>query len=265
MGAIMHIAVHELLLGLREALAIWLALVAITVIALLCMSLPEQRRRATRGPQRPTGRVPRAQLHHTRMFVQAEELARYAEEVAVAAERAGVTVERRHDEWAAAQRTQEAAWRAYEAADAAARRVIRAGAFPLPTTDPTPSEFASRERYLHRAATEAYRRGELTVEQLSDALAHRNGWDPRRHPFEQQAMLRLATRRQMLRAYEEASAIERTTWHAADMAVVAKRSLDQEASVAARRAREARALLTVETPKRRSPMTAARRPTLASR
>jgi hypothetical protein len=195
-----------------------------------------------------------------------EELSRYAEEVAVAAARAGVTARRRREDWLAAQRERDEAWRAYEEADAAARRVLRAAAFGLPTTPGTPREFVDRERYLHRTATDAYRRGELALEQLNDALAHRNGWDPRRHPFEQEAVVRRAGRHRLLRIYQTTAAMERAAWYASDMASIAKRSLDNEAYVAATRARHERGRHGTGAPaRRRWPWGAAQRPTLAIR
>ena len=87
--------------------------------------------------------------------------------------------------------------------------------------------------------TAAHERGELSARQLSDALFHRNGWDPARHPFEQDAMLRQVVRERRLHAYQEASTIERAAWHAADMAAAARRSLDDEAFTAALRVRQA--------------------------
>jgi hypothetical protein len=260
---IMRIAVQEFLLGLREALAIWLTLIVVAVVALTCMLAPGRIRRAARR-QRPRRLTP-AQVRRNRLAAEAADLARYAEEVAVAASRAAVTAQNCHDDWVAAQRTKDAAWRAFEAADTAARRILRARMFPVPATPLTPGEFAGRERYLHRTATDAYRRGELSVEQLSDALSHRNGWDPRRHPFEQEEILRRAVRRRLLRVYNAASALERTTWHEAEVAAAAKRSLDDEAFAAAQRSRQLCASLAAEEPQRHTRFGAVRRPTLAIR
>ena len=92
------------------------------------------------------------------------------------------------------------------------------------------------ERYLHRIVTDAYRRGELSADQAIDALAHRNGWDPCRHPFEQEAMLRRATQRWLLWQYQVAAANERIARQTNDMAATAQRSLDVEARAAAVRA-----------------------------
>jgi hypothetical protein len=258
----MQIPVHEIMLGLREAVEIWLGLVAIIVIALFCLTVPGHRRERRSRPA--PDRVDVNRLRRSRLAEQADELSRYAEEIGVAAARAGVTAQRRHDEWVAARRTQEAAWRAYEAAEAAACRVIQAAAFPPPRTPRTPAEYADRERFLHRAATEAFRRGELTIEEFADAIAHRNGWNPWLHPVDQETTLRRAARDRLLRAYRAASAMERSMWYATDMATLAKQSLEEELSVATWQAGVARTRLIAATaPRRRHAI--ARQPVLATR
>ena len=55
-------------------------------------------------------------------------------------------------------------------------------------------EPAYRERFLHRKAMAACSRKELSALDLSDALAHRKGWDPKRHPVDQEVVLRRAIR-----------------------------------------------------------------------
>jgi hypothetical protein len=98
---------------------------------------------------------------------------------------------------------------------------------------------AGREQYLRRAVFAAHLRGELSTDHLFDALAHRNGFDSRRHPSEQEAMLRRLGCEQRLREYRTAVAAERAAWHDAGVAAAAKRSLYDEAFAAAARARAA--------------------------
>jgi hypothetical protein len=69
-------------------------------------------------------------------------------------------------------------------------------------------------------------------------MSHRNGFDPRMHPFEQDAMLRRIARDRLLRVYLTASELERTAWREADIATTAKRSLDREATNAARKVQQ---------------------------
>lgn len=277
----MRIALHDFLLGLREALTIWFVLIAIAVAALTCMLAPDRlrrwsiRRRDRRGDtdarkrregrEARTRRIRPAQLRHTRLVAEAADLSRYADEVSVAAERAAATAQRRYDDLVAAQHTRDAAWRAFEAADAAARRVLLARAFPVPETPLTPREFADRERYLHRGATAAYRRGELSVEQLIDALGHRKGWDPRRHPFEQDQILRQVVKHRLWRVYQTAADHEQAAWHAVEVAAAAKRSLEDEAFAAQQRARLAALALADQKPRRAAEVRAVRTPTFATR
>jgi hypothetical protein len=191
--------------------------------------------RAGRGPGRgavvAAGAVPAADP--------VVDLRRYAEEVAVAASRATATAERSRQEWRAVLNAQEAAWRAYERADRAARRSLQASVFPVPETPLTADEVESRKRYLVRAATTAYHRGELTLEELSAAVMYRDGWDPDRHPFELDLFLRCTGRFRLLRSYQAVSDIERSAWRQADMAAAAQRSLNDEAFAAAMRAHRA--------------------------
>jgi hypothetical protein len=266
-------AVDNLLLGMREAISIWLALVGVATLAfafLSALSRPARSAKAASGRAKPAERSERrtGQRNATRrsgLAAQARDQGRYAGEVAVAAGRAAVTAQRRRAEWIAAQHAQDAAWRAFEAADNAARRVVRADAFPLPETALTRDELVSRERHLHRAATAAYRRGELSMAQLLDVLCHRNGWDPRTHPIEQEATLRRIARDRMLAAYRTASAMERAAWQAAEVAAAAKRSLDEEAFTAAVGARQVQRRLAKENTARPVGAEITRWPSLAVR
>jgi len=236
--------------GMQQALAIWLALLAAVIITFLIMSFVSHRgsggpswwarlRKAIRDPE--AAREKQAKVERSAKEIQ--ELQRYCAEVATAAERATVMADRRRGEWEGAQRTQEAAWRAYEESEQAVRRLRRANAFPLTEDDPE-----ARRQHLVRMANAAHDRGEISAANLADALMHRNGWDPQAHPFAQQLMLKRLIRDRKFHAYQEASEIERQTANAADMAAAAKRSLDDESFDAALRLRKATAV----TPERTS-------------
>ncbi|BCB79185.1 hypothetical protein GCM10022251_20090 [Phytohabitans flavus] len=229
----MKIDFHGLLLDMRGAALIWLALVTVGAVPFVAMAISARRRwRRTRPEQRVRAR-------RESLAARQAELRRYAEEVAVAASRAAVTAERRRAAWAAVCRTQQAAWRAYDEAAEAALRSIQAEAFGIPDPPSTVDEVAVRRRYLERAAAAAYRRGDLAAEEFGAVLAGRDGWDPRRHPFEQDTRLSVARRDRLRRACETLSEVESSAWQAAEVAVAAKRSLDTEALSAALRVREA--------------------------
>jgi hypothetical protein len=236
---IMNAAVHALALGLREALVIWFVLIALAVLACALVAAPSwygRLRHLRRNVLAHHDRARRPRTTHPtdRRY---DDALRYAEEVTVAANRAADAAERWRSEWLAVQSARDAAWHAYEVAHEAACRAYRAAAFPMPECAPTPDERAARERYLHRAVWEAYRRGDLSLQQLCDALAHRAGWDADRHPFEQELVLRRAGLERKLHAYQTVAAMERTAWRASDLAQSATCSLRAEARAASVRAR----------------------------
>jgi hypothetical protein len=216
--------------GMQQALTIWLALLAAAIIAFFVMSYMNRRatggtslwsriRRAIHNPDMKREKLAKAE----RSAKEIQELRRYCAEVAVAAERATAMADRRRNEWEAAQRTQEAAWRAFEESEQDVHRLRRANAFPMTEDDPE-----IRRRHLVRMVNEAHDRGEISASDLADALMHRNGWDPQAHPFAQQMLLKKVITDRKFRAYQEASELERQTAKAADLAAASKRSLDDE-------------------------------------
>jgi hypothetical protein len=215
---------HSFLLDVPRAGVIWLVLVVFAALALagLVAAGPRPPRRPRR-PRRP-GPDPAAL-----------ELTRYASEVAVAAGRAEQTAARARAAWVSTQDEAESAWQAYDRADAEARRLARTAGLPEPHTPQTPAEYADRERYLHRAAMAACAHSELSAVDLTRVLAHR-GWDPRRHPVEQELRLRRAIADGLRAAERAAAARERAAWHAAEQAATAAASLRAEALAAAERA-----------------------------
>ncbi|WP_435209345.1 hypothetical protein [Micromonospora sp. bgisy143] len=222
---------YQFLTEVPRAAAIWSALflLALTVLAVLVARPERDSPPADHTPPTPTARETAA--------AEIADLRRYAEEVAVASARAARTARRRRADWLVAQDEAQRAWTAYDEADSAARRVATAGALPTPRTPHTPAEYAARERYLHRAATAAYWRGELTMAQLGDVFGHRRGWDPRRHPVEQEVLLIRAIRDARLAEHRTAAERERTAWRDAEVAASSARALAEEAYAAAVRSR----------------------------
>jgi murein L,D-transpeptidase YcbB/YkuD len=212
-------ALRSVLVDMPQAAGIWLLLLAVAVVAAAALMAPRRR-----DPAGPDADPELGEAH------------RYADEIAVAAERAARTSARRRADWVRAEAAVDTAWRAFEDADRASRRAAAAAAFAGPDTFATSAEYAERERFLHRAATAACRRGELPVSGLAAVLAHRDGWDPARHPAAQQAALSRAVRDARLAEYREATAAERRAWQAADRAAAALRSLRDEAFAARVRA-----------------------------
>ncbi|SCL62716.1 hypothetical protein [Micromonospora chersina] len=216
-----------------RAAVIWLALLAVAAIVVAALILRPARFRSVFGDRISEAARPSSIDLAAQAREEARERARYAQEVAVAASRAAATAERRRTEWLAAQEEVEEAWRAYEAAEEDVRRLAAAAALPLPRTARTPAEYVDRERWLHRAALDAQWRKEITVQQLSDILGHR-GWDPRRHPVEQELLLRRLVRDNLRARQQAALEREQAAWRAAELAAAAARSLRDEAYAATR-------------------------------
>ncbi len=251
----METAFHDLSRGMPYALTIWLTLVTLILAGCAFMVVPPLTHRYRQSKER----VEAARLRRIQLAAEVADLRRYADEVAVAAARSVVTAHRREAEWASVCRARAAAFDAFARADAAAVRLVEAQAFALP--GPTGVEDRRfRERYLHRAATEAYRRGELDVSDLRDIVGRRNGWDPHRHPADHEATLRRLARARRLAAYQAVAEIERTTRHHADMAAAAAQSLATEAQQARLRARRATAALAVDPRVDRVPLAVATEP-----
>ncbi|MFG2057275.1 hypothetical protein ACGFI9_24975 [Micromonospora sp. NPDC048930] len=214
---------YHFLTAVPEAAAIWsaLLLLALGVLAAL-VARPERDTPAEVAPDPAAEEAARL-----------ADLRRYADEVAVAAAGAAQNARRRREQWLAAQGEADRAWRGYDEAEAAARRLAGAAVLPAPRTPRTPAEYALRERWLHHAAMTAHWRGDLTARQLADVLAHRNGWDPRRHPAEQEIVLARAVRDHRRAGWRAAAEREQRAWRDAELAAEAARTLAAEAYAAA--------------------------------
>ncbi|MFJ6197834.1 hypothetical protein [Micromonospora sp. NPDC092111] len=227
----MNTVLYQFLIEVPTAAAIWSALLVIVLTVLTVLAARPERDRP--ADAEPAGPSPDA-------APQPADLRRYAGEVAVAASGAAQTARRRRAAWLAAQEDVDRTWQAYDAAESAARRFAGAGALPSPRTPRTPAEYAGRERWLHQTAVAAHWRGELSVERLRDVFAHRDGWDQRRHPVEQEVLLARAVRAERRAAYRAAAERERRAWRDAELAAEAARALAAEAYAAAGRLRPGR-------------------------
>lgn len=163
---------------------------------------------------------------------QAATAARGAEQAATAARGAAEVAHRRRAAWVRAQQEVDATWAAFDLADREARRCAAAASFPILRQRRTRAELADRERHLHRTATAACRRRELSIAQLNEILAHRDGWNPRKHPVAQETALRAAVREHRFAAYQAAADRERAAWQQAEEAAAILRTLREQAVAA---------------------------------
>lgn len=233
----METVLSTFLLDVPRAAMVWLALLAVAGLAAGTLFTAPRAARLDDAVRR----IRRAALPAPPVVDdESREILRYADEVRIAAERAATAARRRREEWLAAQHAAEAAWRAYESAEAEVLRLTKAAALPLPDAPRTPAEYAFRERHLHRIALRAYRRGGLSVDQFVAVLAGADGWDPRRHPVEQELMLARVVRDNLRARHRAAAEREREAWHARDLAAASALSLRDEAAAAAARAHEVR-------------------------
>lgn len=102
---------------------------------------------------------------------------------------------------------------------------------------------AATRRDMSRAALAAFRRGDLSVEQLGAVFRQATGWDPLMELHAREVELRRSAESRARRLFQAAAAAERMANHAADVAVVAAHALAEEAVEVAAEAEEARDLL----------------------
>ena len=224
---------------MQSVVTIWFLLLLAGVAALAGLALPRDVRRPREISAWLTAGSRRRREAAEREAAEAAEAIRYAEEIAVAARGAQSTADRRRAECQQAQQRVTETWQAYERADAALTRARKAAAYAVLDSIEEPE----RERALRRAAQAAHRRGDLSDEQLLDALTHRNGWDPHLHPVEQELVLARAAVQHRFARYQQALDAEAGAWRSSDVATAAVRSLRLEAVAAAARADRARARL----------------------
>ena len=206
---------------------------AVVVLALLALAVLAERP-PTKRPDPVQSRADAEELaaHAARAQADAGRAVAIAVEVredVLAAERA------RDDAWAA----QEAAERAYQRALAVAldgrQEMVEPPEIPVEADD----DRGDREHDVSRAALSAYRRGDISVQELREVWRRAGDWDP-----EQEERERLAERCRVQHTaarhvYERAAAQVRRTRQAARVAEVAAQALLDEAAISAVEAHEA--------------------------
>ncbi|GAB2597370.1 hypothetical protein Aab01nite_72900 [Paractinoplanes abujensis] len=242
----MNNVVAEMLLTTPAPAAIWATLWILTLPAVLVLANPEAMRNpgeALRSLARflrlPAGRGERKR----EAALEALAATQFAEEVRVAADRAALAAERWHERWEASTDEVTEAWQAWLDADARLRVRRAAAAFGTPWSAQTPTEYAARERFLHKAVRTAAGNGWLPAAAVADALAGRAGWDARLHPLDQELVVFRAAAGHLRDRYERAVAAEKTARHDATLARRTSDSLRQEAWIAAERATGLRRLV----------------------
>ena len=158
------------------------------------------------------------------------ELEMVAADTMAAAEQALVTLEQAEADLVHAEADRELAWQAHTAAVKALEQVTaELEAMPAKTVLPN-----ADQRDVSRAARDAYRRGELTLEQLRTVWLQVDGWGQSIEDKTHEVSRLRAEAAEAYRVYHMASHAERAARKAVEVAQVAVRALRQEATHAAR-------------------------------
>ncbi len=161
---------------------------------------------------------------------EAQELEVVAADTLRAAQQAATAVEVAELALAESEAEREQAWRLHsEAATALEKATAELGSMPVEVVLP-----GRQQRFVSQAARDAYRRGELTLEQLHAVWQRVDGWDKGIEDKSHEVSRLRAETAEAFRRYHMASAGERTARKAAEVAQVAARALRQEATDAAR-------------------------------
>lgn len=174
-----------------------------------------------------------------RLVAEARELEEVAAEVLEAARTAVLTAERTAAEHAAAEAERDSAWQAH----LAATQLLEEAAEALP---PEPVEtLVSDEnlREVSRAARAAYKRGDLSIEQLRAVWQQVDGWDQARQDRSHELSRLRADDAEAARLFHVAASRERTARRAAEIARVSSHALTQEAADAAYEAQALQVLI----------------------
>lgn len=194
---------------------------------------------AGRQLMRVLRRIPAVRRLHQereRRHLAAVEAQRWADEVRAAADRADEAAVRWQGCLLEAEQRAEEAWRAWQEADHRLDKTRAAAAFRAPDTLRTTTEYAFRERFLHRAVAEAIDRGDLPATVAADLAAGEGGWNPLLHPVEQELILHRAIAAVRYHLYRQAVVREVAAQHDAQLAVATRDSLRREVTAASERA-----------------------------
>jgi hypothetical protein len=163
------------------------------------------------------------------------EWARHAATVTARARQAAAQLVAARERVAAAEHARAAAWRALEEVEAAHDEAARRLRERDPPTTAGSAGRAGRPE-VTRAALAAYRRGDLTGEQLWRVWRWGSGWDPERDRCERELYRLRAARREAHLRYRAAAGEERAAQAEAEVAEVQARALAEEAVTAAAQA-----------------------------
>jgi hypothetical protein len=211
---------------LQVALAVGAGAVALVIGLVLAVGLGRRGARPSGDPTAwSTAPDPES------ILAQADELAAHAEHATERAETATAAVETARQRYAEAERRRaeiEAEYDTAQARYAEGLRALRAGRRGPPTP-----EQRDRAHEVSSAALAAYRRGELSVDELRAVFARAGEWDPEQEAREREVEQLAARVGAVRRAYDIAVADARLAGERLHVAEVAAEATTQEAVDAA--------------------------------
>jgi hypothetical protein len=250
------------------ALMLWAALMAFTLLFVICSALLTRwqwarlNRREAKAAAAEIMRHELTPFERARLRAEAGDLVRQAAVTAAAAKRAQTTVTQTREVCEAAQQAREAAWIAFDAAQRAYEQALREAAGGHSSASSASPASANgngngkatgnavavvddeqEKREMSRAALAAFRRGDITVDQLGAVFKQASGWDPLQELQAREVELRRTAESRARRLYQAAAAAERSAVKAADVAAVAAQALAEEAVEVAAEAQVVRAEL----------------------
>ncbi|WP_432984491.1 hypothetical protein [Dactylosporangium sp. CA-233914] len=226
------------------AIVLWLGLMALIVLFILLAAFLSRwsLHRINRADRLAAVEEAQASLspaERARLRTEAGELIRQAAAAGAAAKRAQLTVVEARAHSVAAQTAREQAWVTFDVAQKAYQDALKA-AGQVVEAQPGAGEDEDTKREVSRAALDAFKRGDITVDALEQVFKGVAGADPLQELAAREVELRRTAESRARRLYEAAAATERAAVKAADVAVVAAAALAHEAAEVAEEAAELR-------------------------
>ncbi|GAA3274569.1 hypothetical protein Dvina_02620 [Dactylosporangium vinaceum] len=227
------------------AIVLWLGLMVLIVLFVLLAAFLSRWSlyRLNRDDRRAAVEQAEASLspaERARLRTEAGELIRQAAATAAAAKRAQIEVAEAQARSAAAQIAREHAWSTFDVAQKAYQEALRAAGQVAEAQQPAAEPGDDAKRDVSRAALDAFKRGDITVDALEQVFKAAAGADPLQELAAREVELRRTAESRARRLYEAAAATERAAVKAADVAVVAAAALAHEAAEVAQEAAELR-------------------------
>jgi hypothetical protein len=204
------------------AILFWGALMAFTILFVVLAALLTRwsRRRRDRAEQRADmAEFEQRQLspaQRARMRADAGELLRQAAVTAAAAKQAVNVVATARVRSEEAQRAREMAWVAFDEAQRAFEEALEHAGKQVGEQG---------DRQVEEAALAAFKRGDISVDELGAIFKQASGWDPMQELQAREVELRRTAESRARRLYQAAAAAERKAVTAADVAAVSAQAL----------------------------------------